>query len=188
MKQQAYEQLQDGRFEEAVETFSAALSLCPQEAQALRGRGWAYGELNRWTLAEADFRQAKDAAPENSDYVVDWANSLGMDNQVYRALEVFEELLARQPDCLRAHLELGRLHLRLGAIPKGRQCFQQALRCRPSGAQRQQIMAILQEQDRMDRKRYYRPDFEALNRQQQQQQPQGGLIHHLRRLLSRWFR
>ena len=184
MKQQAYEQLREGRFEEAVETFSVALSLCPQEVEALRGRGWAYAELNRWTLAEADFRQAKEAVPENVDYGIDWANSLAMDNQVYRAIEVFEELLARQPDCLRAHLELGRLHFRLGAIPKGRQCLQHALRCRPSGAQRQRITATLQEQDRLDRKRYYRPDFEALNRQRQQQQ--GGIVHYVRRLLSRW--
>ncbi len=181
MMQQAREQLQDGRFEEAVETFSAALALRAREPEALRGRGLAHAQLQQWASAAADFSLAKDAAPEDPDNWIDWANSLAMDHQTYQAIDAFEALLARQPDCLRAHLELGRLYLRLGTIPKARQHLQQALTCRPTGAQRQAITAILQEQDRLDRNRYYRPDFEALNRQPA---ASGGWVGRIRQFLG----
>ncbi len=85
--------------------------------------------------------------------------------QVYPAIEVFETCLRQYPTCVDAQLELGMLYLRVGAIPKGRQCLQQALASQPTVAQRGMIAALLREQDRLDPKRYYRPDFEALHRQ-----------------------
>ena len=45
LMEQAYEQLTEGRFEEAVETFSASLAVQPKMAQALRGRGLARVQL-----------------------------------------------------------------------------------------------------------------------------------------------
>ncbi len=168
--QHAYEQLTEGRFEEAVETFSASLVVGPREVPALRGRGLAYLQLQRWSLAAADFDAARQLAPDDSDNWVDFGVSLAMDHQMYPAIEVFETLLSRQPDCVRGHLELGLLHLRLGAIPKGRQQLQQALACRPTREQRALVESTLREQARLDRKRFYRPDFEAL-RQQRQSRP-----------------
>jgi len=163
---QASEQLQDGHLEEAVETFSAALAMSPQDARALRGRGLAYLQLKRWAEAAANFEAARDAAPEDPENWVDLAISLAMNNRIYPAIDVFEALLARQPDCLRGHLEFGLLQLRLGAVSKGREELQRALACRPTLAQRRMVESVLREQDKLDRKRYYRPDFDALRRQQ----------------------
>jgi len=165
--QQAYEQLTEGRFEEAVETFTASLAVGSRETKALRGRGLAYVQLKRWSLAAADFEAARELAPDDPENWVDLGVSLAMDNQIYPAIEVLETLLASQPECVRGHLELGLLHLRLGAILKGRQHLQEALACRPTLAQRRQIESVLREQDKLDRKRYYRPDFEALRKQRQ---------------------
>ena len=165
--QQAYEQLTEGRFEEAVETFTASLAVGSRETKALRGRGLAYVQLKRWSLAAADFEAARDLAPDDPDNWVDLGISLAMDHRIYPAIEVFETLLAKQPDCIRGHLELGRLYLRIGAIPKGRQELEKALSYRPALAQRRLIESFLREQERQDPKRYYRPDFEALHRQQQ---------------------
>lgn len=167
--QQAGEQLRDGLYEDAIETLTAVLALSPGDLEALRGRGVAYAQLKQWNLAVADLGVAKGAAPDDVDTWINWANSLAMANQVYEAIQAFETLVARQPRCLRAHLELGRLHLRLGAIPKGREHLQLALACRPTGAQRQVIVAILEEQDRLDQKRMYRPDFDALHKQRARQ-------------------
>ena len=167
LMRQAYEQLTEGQFEEAVDTFSAALAVGPQEAKVLRGRGLAYLQLKRWALAAADFEAARDLAPEDPDNWVDWGISLAMDNRVYPAIEVFDTLLTRQPDCARGHLELGLLHLRLGAIPRGRQQLQKALACHPTLDQRRLIESVLREQDTFDRKRFYRPDFEALRKERQ---------------------
>ena len=184
LMQQAYEQLQTGRFEEAVETFSTSLSLQPRTAQALRGRGLAYAQLQRWPLAVADFRAVHELAPEDLETWVDLATSMSMiHEQTYQAIEQFEQLLNAHPDCLRGQFELGMLHLRLGAIPKGRQHLQHALACRPSFEQRRQIESILGQQDKLDHKRFYRPDFEALHQQEMKQAADFG-----ERLRSWWVR
>ena len=184
LMKQAYDQLTDGRFEEAVDTFSASIAVAPQEAQALRGRGLAYLQLKRWSLAAADFLAVRDLAPDDPDNWVDLGISLAMDNKAYPAIDIFETLLTKQPECARAHLELGLLHLRLGAIPKGRQQLQQALACRPTLAQRQLIESTLREQAQLDRKRYYRPDFEAL-RAQRRAHASVGWMQRLRTWLTR---
>ena len=163
---QGYEQLAEGRFEEAAETFSAALSVDPQEPAALRGRGLGCVQLKQWPSAAADFAAARNLAPEDPENWVDLGICLAADGKVYPAIETFEALLAKRPAYVRGHIELGLLHVRLGAIPRGRQQLQQALACRPSIAERRFIEATLREQDRLDPKRYYRPDFEALRRQQ----------------------
>ena len=113
---------------------------------------------------------------------MDLGISLARSHRVYPAIEVFETLLVRQPDCVRGHVELGLLHLQLGAIPKGQQQLQQALTCRPTLEQRRFIESTLREQERLDRKRYYRPDFQALH-QQQAQLPRT-LLQRLRKLFG----
>lgn len=170
LMQQAYEQLQEGRLEEAVETFSASLVVAPRHANALRGRGVAYLQLKRWDLAAADFEAVRSLAPDDLDSWVNLATSLSMQPEnTYHAMTLFDELLSTHPDSLQGHWQVGLLHLRLGAIPKGRQHLQQALTCRPTLGQRRQIEAILHEQATLDRTRYYRPDFEALHQQEAQQ-------------------
>ena len=126
----------------------------------------AYGQLQKAALAAADFQAARDLDPSDGDNWVDLAISLALDHRVYPALEVLETLLAQQPDFVRGRIEVGLLYLRVGAIPKGRQELQRALESRPSVAQRQQIQSVLREEDRLDKKRLYRPDFETLHQQQ----------------------
>ena len=186
LMKQAYDQLQEGQFEEAVETFSASLAIDPREPKALRGRGLAYLQLKRWSSATTDFEAARTLTPDDPDNWVELGISLAMDDQIYPAIDVLEKLLARQPKYARAHLELGLLHLRLGAIPKGRQQLQQALACRPTLAERRLIESVLREQDQLDRKRYYRPDFEALRRQRQEQRVSSSWLQMVRALLKRF--
>ena len=180
---QGYDQLTAGRFEEAVETFSASLMVGPREANALRGRALAYAQLKQWALAAKDFSVARDVNPDETDNWVDLGVCLAMDNQAYPAIAVFEALLTNHPACLRAHLELGRLHLRLGAIPKGREHLQQALASRPTLDQRRLIEFMLSEQDTLDKKRLYRPDFAAFH-----QQPQRASSRGLIQTIRAWFR
>ncbi len=181
---QAYAQLQEGRFEEAVDTFSASLAVGPRTIPALRGRGQAYGQLQRWSLAAADFEAAKDLAPDDADNWVDWGISLANNQQMYPAIDAFDALLAKHPTCVRGHLELGRLYLTIGAIPKGRQQLEQALACHPMPEQRHIIDTLLREQQKLDKKRIYRPDFESLHRTEQQTGP-ASWFRRLRGFLGR---
>ena len=169
---QGYGQLQEGASAEAQELFSAALAIEPKSPEALRGLGIAFFQLKQWPSATDAFRKARDLAPEETDNWVDLGVSLAMDTQTYPAMEVFETLLAEYPACIRGHIELGLLYLRLGAIPKGRQQLEKVLAYRPTLAQRQFVQTVLHEQTKQDKKRAYRPDFEALH--QQSRQPSKG--------------
>ena len=167
LKAQALEQLQGGLFDEAAATFSACLSLQPDEAGALRGRGLAYLQLKQWPRASADFRAAAALQPDDPENWVDLGFSLGMENQAYPAIEIFETVLAKHPQHVRGHFQLGLLYFKLAAVAKGREQMQAALAAKPSLEERRAIEAVLREQDQMDRQRYYRPDFEALNKSRQ---------------------
>jgi len=181
--QQAYQQLQEGQFEEAVDTFSASLLVEPRQPQALRGRGLAYMQLKQWQPAAADLTRAKEAEPDNPNNSIDLAVCLSMQNEIYPAIGLLESLLARQPQCVRAHIELGFLHIRIGAITKGKSQLQEALKHRPALAERRLIEATLAEQTKQDRQRYYRPDFEALN-QQLQDRPRPAWVSWIRKALK----
>ncbi len=180
--ERAFQYFEAGQYEEAVEQFSASLQAQPGDARAHRGRGLVYLQLQRWSLAAADFDSACHEDPTNLENWVELGISLSLDGKIYQALKVFETLLAREPRYVRGHLELGFLYLKLGAIPKGRQQLELALVCQPTPAQRQAIASVLREQARLDRKRLYRPDFEALHRQGSSER-----VPWARRVIARLF-
>ncbi|MBI3292351.1 MAG: tetratricopeptide repeat protein [Elusimicrobia bacterium] len=161
---QGYSQLKAGAFEEAVETFTASLAVAPERAEAFRGRALAQFQLKAWPSAASDFRRAKALNPQELDNWVGLGMSLAMDHQIYEAIEVLETLLVQHPSYVRGHIQLGLLYFKVGIITKGREQMQQALANRPTLADRRFIESVLKEQGRLDRKRYYRPDFEALRK------------------------
>ena len=165
MVEQAYEQLKEGSFEEAVESFSAYLLDGPEEAKAYAGRGMAYFQLKNWPLAVSDFTRAKELDGEEAENWIGLAMSLAMENKMYEAIDVFEGFLTGHPHHVRARVQLAQLYYRLGVIGKGHEQLDAALAARPSLSERRSIEKLKSEQLALDKKRYYRPDFEALRKQ-----------------------
>jgi len=168
MKKQAYEHLRGGYFEDAVEAFSKCILLEPiepAEAKIYSGRGAAYFQLKKWKLAIADFEKARQLDVKDSENWLGLALSLAMDNKIYEAIDVYEALLAGNPRFVRAHIQLALLYYRLGVITKGHRQLDIALASVPSLNERRIIEGLKKEQLTLDKKRYYRPDFEALHRQ-----------------------
>ncbi len=178
MIERAYDRLRNGYFEEAVEGFSECLLLEPEDTGIYRGRAMAYFQIKKWLLAAADFRKVKELDPEDAEGWIGLAMCLAMEDKIYEAIEVFEELLVRQPRCVRAHIQLAQLHYRLGVITKGHQQLDMALAARPSLSARRMIDELKGQQLTLDKKRYYRPDFEALRRKNQAAGP--GFLRRLR--------
>ncbi len=167
--EQANTYLKEGDFERAVEGFTASLSselksVPALAGSALRGRGIAYFQLKNWKDAISDFSKARDLDPEDLESGVGLGMSLAMDLQIYPAIDVLETLLQKHPDFVRGHIQLGFLYFRLAIIAKGRAHLEQALTSRPTLTERRLIEKTLKEQKQMDKKRFYRPDFEALRR------------------------
>ena len=158
----AHAQLTEGYFENAIEAFSECLLIEPCQAEAYRGRALAHFQLKSWTAAISDFRNAKELNPEDPENWVGLGMSLAMVNQIYESIDVFEALLAKYPQYARGHFQLGRLYYQLGIIKKGHAQLELALASRPSLAERRMIEELKKEQQTLDKKRFYRPDFEEL--------------------------
>ena len=161
---QAFAQLAEGRFEDAIEGFSEYLLIEPGEAKAYQGRAQAYFQVKNWTAAISDFKKAAELNPGEQENYVGWGMGLAMVNQIYEAIAVFDDLLARYPDYTRGHIQLGMLYYRLGIIKKGHHEMDLALASRPALEERQTIERLKGEQMTLDKKRLYRPDFEELRR------------------------
>ena len=160
--------LQEGLFDDAVEAFTAALAENPTEPRALQGRAMARFQMKDWSAAEEDFSAAKKADETDPKNWSGLALTQAMQNKVYPALALFEDLLIRWPDFTEARIQVGLLCLKIGAIAKGRDHLRTALNTRPTLAQRRLIESTLKEQEKLDANRYYRPDFERLRAQSQE--------------------
>jgi len=90
-----------------------------------------------------------------------------MDSKIYEAIDVYETLLALKPRFIRARIQLALLYYRLGIISKGHYQLDLALDFGPSLKERKRIADLKNEQLALDKKRYYRPDFQALREQNQ---------------------
>ena len=164
MLERAAAQLKEGAFDSAVEAFSACLLVAPQEASAYRGRATARFQLKDWAGAASDFKSAQELDPGEPESGLGLGLTLAMQNEIYPAIAVFEAVLQKHPNYVRAYIQLGVLHFKLVAIAKGRGYLQEALKHRPTLEERRYIESALHEQDKLDKNRYYRPDFEALRK------------------------
>ena len=162
--ERAFQKLKDGYFEDAQEVFTECLLSGYQEARAYSGRGMARFQLKNWASAAEDFKKAKELDPEDLENALGWAMSLAMVNKIYEAIAVFEDLLTDHPHFVRGHIQLGQLYYRLGVITKGHAQMDLALASRPALAERRTLEQLKKEQLALDKKRYYRPDFEALRK------------------------
>ena len=167
MLEQGFAQLREGALERAVETFTTCLAVT-QSAPAFRGRAWAKFHLKDWAQASLDFDRAKILDPADIANSLGLAVCLAMENKVYEAIKVYEEILASRPDHVRAHIQLGLLHYKLCAVNEGRKHLEAALKARPSLEERRIIEKTLKEQKDLDKNRYFRPDFEALHKADQE--------------------
>ncbi len=161
---EAFHQLTDGVLERAEELFSQALLQDPADARAYRGRAVARLQLKQPQAAHQDFAQAHALDPEDLESWSGMAICLAMNHEIYPAIAVFEALLAKHPRYVKGHIQLADLYFRLCLVSKGRRQLETAMSCRPPVAERKLIEQLLDQQQQLDKNRYYRPDFEAFHR------------------------
>ncbi len=162
--QKAFEQLKEGFFESAIEDFTLCILSEPDEVRAYEGRALAHFQLKNWNEAVSDFRKAKELNPENPENWIGLGMSLAIINEIYPAIDVLEALLLKFPQYVRGHIQLARLYYQLGIIKKGHRQLDIGLASRPSLLERRIIENLKKEQMTLDKKRFYRPDFEELHR------------------------
>ena len=183
MKELAYQHLREGYFEDAVEAFSKCILADSNEAKIYYGRGVANFQLKRWKLAIADFKKAKELYADDPENCMALAMSLAIDNKIYEAIDCYEALLAKAPRLVRAHIQLAMLYYRIGVISKGHQQLDIALTSRPSLTERRTIEDLKKEQLTLDKRRFYKPDFEELR--QLNQTSSSGFLKKIKSLFNK---
>src|SRR2546421_429981 len=129
--EQGFSHLREGQFEEAAEIFLTCQVVAPRDDRSYRGRGLAHLQLKEPMLAEADFAAARNLNHTEPENWMGLGLSLVMQNKIYEAIKVYEDLLAWNPDHIQGHLQLGLLQFKIGAIVNGREYFKRALGLHP---------------------------------------------------------
>jgi tetratricopeptide (TPR) repeat protein len=84
---------QEGRLDEAVDAFTEAIQLNPEDTQAYIERGQAYGNLGELQLAINDFSRAIDLDPQIADVYQHRGYAYGLLGQHQRALQDFSQAI-----------------------------------------------------------------------------------------------
>lgn len=90
-------------FEDAIEPFSRALSLEPDDVSARAGRGRAYAALGEHALALADFDRAAALAPREPMHHLGRANALARLGRMKAAIAAASSAIEAAPDHAGAH-------------------------------------------------------------------------------------
>jgi tetratricopeptide (TPR) repeat protein len=95
--------LLEGQFEGAIEAFSRALSLAPDDPSALAGRGRAYQSIGEHALALADFDRAVALVPDQPQHHLGRAKALGLLGRLSEAVAACSRAISIAPDSAGAH-------------------------------------------------------------------------------------
>jgi len=115
----------EGRYEEALASYEAALEKAPNDAEAHHNRGLALLALDRPLEARESFAVAYDLEPENEAYLGSLVDALVEAGRDDRALELLEGL-ANDELTAEAFIRLGDLQRRLGLPDEARVSYRRA--------------------------------------------------------------
>ena len=146
--EKAFAQLNEGSFEDAIESFTDCLLLDPSEAKAYQGKALANFKIKNWPAALSDFKKAKELNPADPENGIGVAMCLAMTQEIYPAIDMLEAVIKEHPQNTRAIIQLGTLYYKLGIIKKGHAAMEQALTSRPTLEERRMIEESMKQQDR----------------------------------------
>src|SRR5208283_1267898 len=103
-----------GRFQEAVEDFTAAIRLDPNNFAAYTNRALAYRQANHNDLARIDFDRALSANPNHAPALIGRANLLRAQGNLEQAKTDLDSAIRLNPENAQAFHARGLIHQKLG--------------------------------------------------------------------------
>jgi len=119
------------RLAEAIQCFSSAAALRPQDAETLNNLGIAWKEGGRLDLAVAAYRRAIEARP---DFAIPWfncGNAHREDNRLVEAADCYEEARRRDPGNLQILVNLAVTLKHLRRLDEAADCLNEVLERSP---------------------------------------------------------
>jgi tetratricopeptide (TPR) repeat protein len=123
-----------GKLEEAIEQYEAAVRIRPQDATANNGLGAAFIAAGHPEHAVSYLRTAERVRPQYFDAHYNLGNALASAGDFQGAEEQFAAAVRLKPDDADAHANLGSAFAELGHLPEAKVEFEKALEINPSHA------------------------------------------------------
>jgi tetratricopeptide (TPR) repeat protein len=120
-----------GKFNEAVEDYSKAISMDPSYSRAYWSRGSVFGNMGQLDKAMADLDKAIALEPYASAYYTR-GTVFEKRGETEKAIGDYERAIALKPSYAAAHFNLGILYGRVGALDKAIYCFDKAIDISPN--------------------------------------------------------
>jgi len=121
-----------GEFEEAVAIMQVAVDKCPSDALCWLGHARLLIGAEKVKEAEVAIRHAMRLNPIYPiNYLAVLGDALVHQARHHEALEVFQEIVGRQPNYISAHLHLASLHMKLGQTDAAQMEIGEVLRINP---------------------------------------------------------
>jgi superkiller protein 3 len=131
-----------GRLEEAIRQYEAALAIEPRSETAHAGLGEALSKQGRFEEAAKQFTQALEANPSCEPVRVQLGIAWARQGKVDEAVAAFTEALRLQPDDADAHNGLGNTLAQQGKYAEAVRQFEEAVRLHPDHAAAHNNLAI----------------------------------------------
>ncbi len=126
--------MRDGRVNEAIVHYRAAVAVKPAYAEAHDNLGVALAATGRFADAIAAYQRALEIQPSFDAPQNNWGAALAQQGQLAEAIERFRLAISTNPANADAHVNWGNTAVRLGRTDEAVAHFEDALRYRPNHA------------------------------------------------------
>lgn len=123
-----------GRWQAAVDAFTAALAANPDDHETLDRRGAAYRRLDRFDAALADFTKAIELSPDDASYHRHRGSVLRDMGRLREAIAEYDRAIALQSDYETAYNSRALAYIELGELEEAIADFTQSLAVVPNDA------------------------------------------------------
>jgi tetratricopeptide (TPR) repeat protein len=160
--QQAADLIEKEQFSAAIPLLQKAVILAPNEGPIHHYLGYALWKTHEWNGATAEFEKALKLDPNDPYTKYFQARIAYSQNQVDRAIHLYEEVINSDRPIFDTYQRLGQAYLRKGDLAKALETTQAALQQTPwDGAVHYQLARIYQRAGRLDEARQ---EFESADR------------------------
>jgi tetratricopeptide (TPR) repeat protein len=128
------EYYEQGKLDEAIAEFQAAIELKPDNPDAHRNLGSAYGEQGKWEEAAAAYEQTIKLAPDFGEAYGDLAGVYVNLGRLSEAIATGEKAIELAPGYATAHNNLGTVYRKQGRLDEAIAEYEEAIRLDPDSA------------------------------------------------------
>ena len=134
LKQQAIASYNDGRVDDAISQWQAALGHSPEDWELMVYLGSAHKEQGQLEIAADYYQSALEREPRLAEVHYNLGNIRQSQNRLPDAMQCYGRALELKPDFAFAYYNLGNVFRDLGQLDKAGECFQQAILNAPDHA------------------------------------------------------